>query len=397
MRLSSLPDLLHYRLHALITQAWQRKGLFSLIFWPLSKLTASYLWVNHKLYLHGFKKRVKLSKPVIVVGNVTVGGAGKTPVVIELVKYLTSTGRSVGVISRGYGASRGRGGTAGASSVPLAKKGATNTNDLSLNTDSDSKFNPTHEFQSAMNLSGTTEVTQHVSAQVCGDEPKLIHAKTGVPVFVGTQRAEAARLLILKYPEIDVLISDDGLQHQQLARDLNVIIFDDTGLGNGFLLPAGPLRENWPIQYPNAKEEFVLSTNNAKAPIGFKVKRALSDFAYNREGQKLDLRVPTHKRIHALAGIARPYLFFRMLEERGLQLSQTTALQDHANLNEEQLSMIFKSSAVSSAEETLFLCTEKDAIKIWEFSDCVWAVPLDCTLETQFIDIFEDWLVGAGV
>jgi len=384
MRFSGFLDAFTYQLQTYIVKGWQRTGPLSLLLWPLSQLTALYLWLNHKLYFYGFKKRIQISKPVIVVGNVTVGGAGKTPVVIELIKYLTSSGRTVGVISRGYKGTN-----------PVVNKGALNPMSQPLLPASEQ--DPKNEFQSAMNLGGITEVTQQVSPEVCGDEPKLIHTKTRVPVFVASQRAEAARLLILKYPDTDIIISDDGLQHQQLARDLNVVVFDDTGVGNGFLLPAGPLRESWPTQYPNAKQELVLSTNKGKAPLGFQVKRALSDFAYNRDGHKLDLRVPTQKRIHALAGIARPYLFFSMLEEIGLHLSQTTSLQDHATFNEAQLNMILKKSTLSGADETLFLCTEKDAIKVWEFTDCVWAVPLSCTLDPKFTDVFEDWLVGVGV
>ena len=340
-------DIFKNQIRITFLEGWQKRGVLSYLLWPLSLLTSLYLWLNHHLYTNGLRTREKINRPVIVVGNVVVGGAGKTPIVIELTKYLISSGRSVGVISRGYG-----------------REGI-----------------------------GITEVTQELPARICGDEPKLIFTKTHVPVFVGSQKAATARALIEKYPHVDIIISDDGLQHQALARDLNIIIFDNSGIGNGFLLPAGPLREHWPIKYPNCDSELILSTNEGQAPKGFKAQRLLSDYAYNRYGEKIDLRLPLNKKIHALAGIARPESFFLMLEQLGLKLDQTTFLKDHAQIDSSHLDRLIQNSTQSSSDQTLFLCTEKDAVKIWEYTDLVWAVPLNCSLDSRFLDNLEDWLL----
>ncbi len=338
----------------LIKKQWQIRGWLSLLLFPLSLLTITYLWINSRLYENQFRKTHHFKTPIIVVGNVVVGGAGKTPVVIELVNHLSQTGRQVGVVSKGYGRLRQR-----------------NTN---------------QQFHAL-------EVQNTSSCALVGDEPKLIYLKTGVPVFVGDDRAQTVKALLDKYPNTDIVISDDGLQHHALGRDINVVVFDSTGLGNGLLLPSGPLRETWPRAYKNAQTEFILSTNEGKAPMGFKVLRTLSNFAFNKSGQKLDLREPRNTRFHALAGIARPEIFFEMLIDKGLNLSETTLLEDHATFNVHHFNLTDDASVKTNYPETTYLCTEKDAVKIWEFNPDVWAVPLICTLDPKFVDELEDSLV----
>ena len=337
----------------LIKTEWQRLGWFAVILWPLSLLTHLYIRINTYLYKHAIRWTYCANKPVIVVGNVVVGGAGKTPVVIELIKYLSASGRRVGVVSKGYGRIKA----------------------------SDS-YTQHHIL----------EVLEASPASSVGDEPKLIHHKTHVPVFVGDGRALTTKALIEKYPNIDIIISDDGLQHNALGRDINIVVFDNSGIGNGLLLPAGPLREPWPRFFKNAKSELVLSTNEGNAPEGFSVSRSLADFAINKLGQKLDLRDPIASRIHAIAGIARPEVFFKMLIDKGLKLSQTTLLEDHAAFVEDQ-SILRKGQNSTDGSNTIFLCTEKDAIKIWEFNPTVWAVPLICELDSKFTDELEEALV----
>jgi tetraacyldisaccharide 4'-kinase len=146
----------------------------------------------------------RLDVPVLVVGNLVVGGAGKTPTVIALVRLLRLYGWTPGVVSRGYGR-RGR---------------------------------------------GIVSVSADSRAADCGDEPLLIHLRTEAPVLVGSNRVAAARALRIHHPTVDIVISDDGLQHHRLARDAQVIVFDERGIGNGLLLPAGPLREQPPLEMP---------------------------------------------------------------------------------------------------------------------------------------------------
>ena len=347
--------LLRIKLISIIKQQWQIRGWLAFFLWPLSFLTLGYIWINSRLYKARIRLSTRFNKPiVIVVGNVVVGGAGKTPVVIELIKYLNASGRIVGVISRGYGRTVSGGGNL-------------------------------HQE--------TLEVTQNSPSSLVGDEPKLIQHLTGVPVFVGDKRTLTARALIEKYPNTDIIISDDGLQHNALGRDINIIVFDNSGLGNGLLLPAGPLREPWPLMYSNAKTQIVLSTNQGNAPEGYKVSRSLSDFAINKYGEKLDLRESISMRIHALAGIARPEVFFEMLVDKGLSLSETTLLEDHATFNEKAFNLYEGASQTGGEIDTVFLCTEKDAIKIWEFNPNVWAVPLICSLDAKFTDEIEEALV----
>jgi tetraacyldisaccharide 4'-kinase len=351
--------LKHSKLNEWFTQwvlaQWQKRGLLSYALYPLSLLSYCVARINRLMYQVSFKKPELLDRPVIVVGNVVVGGAGKTPVVIEVVKYLKSLGMHVGVISKGYGREL---------------------------TD-----NPPFE------------VKPQTSARVCGDEPKLIFEKTLAPVFVGRSRVQTARALIEQYPHVDILVSDDGLHDLSLARVINLIVFNDSGVGNGLLLPAGPLREPWPLTYSGAVMDFILSTNQHKAPTGFKLKRTLSTHAFNKRGETLDLdglRLDQGKRVHAIAGIARPEQFFHMLELLGVELAQTTYLPDHAQFDLNSLHDLFKpNTQPQSTEETIFLCTEKDAVKIWEFDESVWSVPLACELPNEFYEQLQDCLSAA--
>jgi len=180
--------------------AWRQRGPLAWLLWPLSLLYGGMWHVRRWLYRCGLLPTQHLPVPVIVVGNVVAGGGGKTPLVIALVQYLQSMGLRPGVIARGYGRSN----------------------------------------QDCM------AVTLQATADDVGDEPLLVHRRTGAPVQVATQRAAAARALLQRYPELDLLICDDGLQHLGLHRDIEICVFDDNGVGNGFLLPAGPLREPWP-------------------------------------------------------------------------------------------------------------------------------------------------------
>ena len=164
---------------------------------------AAVIWLRRRLYQWGILKTVRLPVPVLVVGNLIVGGAGKTPVARALAQQLKALGWRPGIISRGYGRQ-----------VP------------------------------GVRAVGVGDSPQHV-----GDEP-LLYAQDGFPVFVGEKRAEAGRALLAANPSVNILIADDGLQHLALARDLEVVVFDQRGIGNGRLLPVGPLRE--PLSRLNA-------------------------------------------------------------------------------------------------------------------------------------------------
>lgn len=311
-----------------LLRAWQQRGLLACLLWPLSLLYRVLWLLRSSLYRSGLLPVHRMPVPVIVVGNVVAGGGGKTPLVIALVQQLQSMGLRPGVVSRGFGRSR--------------------TDNLSVAADSD--------------------------AADVGDEPLLIHRRTGVPVQVATRRVDAARSLLSAQPQVDVLVCDDGLQHLGLHRDIEICVFDDRGTGNGWLLPAGPLREPWPRQI-----DLVVRTGRLPAGPATTIRRVLADQAVRADGTTLALDTllasGSGRPICAVAGIARPQTFFAMLRARGILLNTTQGLADHAALDE---------ASSSLPDDHLILCTEKDAMKLWRHRPDAWAVPLVVSLEPAF-------------
>lgn len=312
-----------------LTQAWLHKGALAWSLWPISLLYGALTWLRQSLYKIGWLGTEHLPVPVIVVGNVVAGGSGKTPVVMALVQHLQSKDIRVGVISRGYGRL---------------------TQDC-------------------------REVTQDSLAADVGDEPALIQRATQAPVFVAARRAEAAQQLLARHPDTQVLVCDDGLQHLALHRDLEICVFDDRGVGNGFLLPAGPLRETWPRSV-----DWVLHTGSTPAFAGFAAQRNLSKSAINADGERIDLTTlqaeNPQKPLLALAAIAKPDDFFAMLRAQGLTLSKTLALPDHSS---------FDSWSRSDYGGYQVICTEKDAVKLWQHQPDALAVPLVLTLAPELL------------
>jgi tetraacyldisaccharide 4'-kinase len=311
-----------------LTRAWLQRGLLAWLLWPLSVLLGGLSALRRQLYRVGWFKAERVPVPVIVVGNVLAGGSGKTPVVMAMVAHLVARGLKVGVISRGYG----------------------------------------------RQTTDCREVTSDCAVTDVGDEPALIKHATHVPVFVSVRRIEAAKALLARYPETQVILSDDGLQHLGMHRDLEICVFDDRGVGNGFLLPAGPLREPWPRPV-----DWVLHTGTQAAFAGFKAPRALAPFARRIDGSVVPLVDLTNNQgqpLMALAAIAKPEDFFTMLRADGLTLARTLALPDHYDFN--------SWSADNSKGYTL-MCTEKDAVKLWHHQPNALAVPLVLALAPDFL------------
>ena len=308
-----------------LQRAWLGRGVLACLLWPLSLLYAALFALRRQLYRWGWLKTGHLPVPVIVVGNVIAGGAGKTPVVMALVRHLQARGLRPGVISRGYGR---------------------RTDDC-------------------------REVLAESDPQDVGDEPALIRRATGAPVFVARRRTEAARALLARNPGTQVILSDDGLQHYALARDIEICVFDDRGVGNGWLLPAGPLRERWPRPC-----DLVLHSGEHPAfGGGFTATRALAQDAVASDGRRVPLDALAGKPVIALAAIARPEVFFGMLRARGLVLAETIALPDHFDFGGWQR---------PSGPEYPLVCTEKDAVKLWRRAPDALAVPLHFAPEPQF-------------
>lgn len=306
----------------LLQRAWLRRGPLAWLLLPLGLAYAALAAIHRGLYRLGWRRAASAGVPVIVVGNVVAGGAGKTPVTIAIVEHLQRQGLRVGVISRGYGRSDGTCHAVTAASEP-----------------SDA-----------------------------GDEPLLIHRRTGAPVVVARQRAEAARRLRDLHPEVQVLVSDDGLQHHALARDIEVCVFDARGTGNGWPLPAGPLREPWP-----RAADFILRPPGLEALGGYAVSRTLGD-AVRADGQRRPLAGFAGAPVDALAGIANPHAFFGMLRGAGLELAIALPLADHH---------VFTGSEAPAVARPL-LVTEKDAVKLWRFRPDAWAVPLVVAVDPAF-------------
>jgi tetraacyldisaccharide 4'-kinase len=255
-------------------------------------------------------------------------------VVIAIVQHLQSQGLRTGVISRGYGRS-------------------------------------SRDCRAATPDSPASEV---------GDEPALIARSCGVPVFVAPQRLTAARALLAAHPDTDILVCDDGLQHLALARDLEICVFNDDGVGNGFLLPAGPLREPWPRAV-----DCVLYTDGALPPgtdstRAYRVERRLARFAVRQDGQKVPLSQLQGQPLHAVAAVARPGSFFAMLRAEALQIAHAEALPDHYD---------FGSWKRTTDKGYTLVCTEKDAVKLWQHCPDALAVPLQLHVDPAFFQALD--------
>jgi tetraacyldisaccharide 4'-kinase len=317
------------------TEAWLQRhwwraqpSMLMRLLWPLS------------LVYGALARRARLQSkpargpavPVLVVGNLVVGGAGKTPAVIALVQAFQAAGRRPGVISRGHG-----------------RQG-----------------------------DGARAVSAEASAQSVGDEPLLIQRRTGVPVWVGRDRSAAALALCAAHPEVDVLLSDDGLQHHRLRRDAELLVFDDRGVGNGLLLPAGPLREPLPAR-PGSQQRVLYSGQRASTGLpgalgqrGLARAWPLEAWLRNEAGAAVPLHHLRGRSLLAVAGLAAPQKFFDMLVAAGLTFAPLP-LPDHhpyATLP----------WPVGTPE---VLTTEKDAVKLDPSAlqgTRVWVLPLDFQL-----------------
>lgn len=309
-----------------LQRAWPRRGPLALLLWPVSILFGALAGARRLAYRVGVLRSEAVAVPVVVVGNVVAGGAGKTPVAIALVRHLQARGLRPGVVSRGHG------------------RGPRDCREVRLDA------NP---------------------ADV-GDEPLLVARSTRAPVFVAPSRVEAARALLAAHPGCRVIVSDDGLQHARLRRDLEICVFDDRGVGNGWLLPAGPLREPWPRPV-----DLVVRTAGAGVP-GFEVQRQLAPVVRRGDGTELPLVALAGRPLTALAGIARPEAFFAMLRARGVQPGRCLALPDHAALD-----------TLPGGLDGELVCTEKDAVKLWRLRPDAWAVPLLVELEPAFWPAFD--------
>jgi tetraacyldisaccharide 4'-kinase len=286
--------------------------------WWLLPLVPVYVALS---WLHRAWQRLRAERlpvPVVVVGNLTVGGTGKTPLVVHLVEQLRKRGRTPGVVSRGYGGD------------------------------------------------GELRVLDHAArAEQVGDEPLLIHRRTGAPVAVGADRVAAARALLAAHPEVDAIVSDDGLQHLRLARDLELCVIDGArGLGNGWRLPAGPLRES---AARLVSVDLVLR-NGGPAGDGTAMRLEAERARRLLDGVERPLAAFAGTTAHAVAGIGHPARFFATLAAAGIEPIPHPR-PDHAPLALADL---------PPPDGHPVLLTEKDAIKLVAAGgrDDLWVVPV---------------------
>ena len=324
------------RLEAALQRSWWRPAPDALAWglWPLSLGYRGLL----ALHLRRTTWPLALPVPVLVVGNHVVGGAGKTPTVIATVQALQAAGHRPGVISRGHGRDGG----------------------------------------------AVLSVSDAASAAAVGDEPLLIRRRCGVPVWVGRQRAEVALALCAAHPDVDVLVADDGLQHRALARQAELVVFDERGAGNGLLLPAGPLREPLPASVPKQRRVLYTAGRASTALPGVMAARHLTlawplDAWHRGDArQAVPLSHLQGRPLLAAAGLAAPAKFFTMLQHAGLQAS-ALPLPDH-----HPYTTLPWPPATADV-----LVTEKDAVKLLPArmgTTRVWVLPLDLALPPGLID-----------
>jgi tetraacyldisaccharide 4'-kinase len=309
---------------------WHRRGALAWLLWPASLAFGVVVLGRRVLFGLKIRKSIHPGIPVIVVGNLTVGGSGKTPLVLWIAQRLQANGWSPAIVSRGYG---------GAAATPRA----------------------------ATLVSEPGEV---------GDEPVLLARRSGCPVWVGARRAQVIGALRVQHPEVDVVVLDDGLQHYALRRDVEIAVIDGRGFGNGFLLPAGPLRE------PRSRLRSVdaVVSHGAAVP-GFDM--ALEGEVAHRmtdARERQPLAAWSGQRVHAVAGIGNPGRFFLHVGRLGPQVVPHPFADHHRYVPGE----------LDFGDEAPVLMTEKDAVKLRRHARANWWVlPVSARLDPAF----GDWLL----
>lgn len=315
---------------------WYHRGLLAWLLWPASVVFGVVVLLRRVLYSLRILGSTHPGIPVIVVGNLTAGGSGKTPLVLWIAEFLHRNGWSPGIVSRGYG---GKG-------------------------------------------EGVRAATIASSPGDVGDEPIVLSRRSGCPVWVGADRVQVAAVLRRENPGVDVLVLDDGLQHYRLRRDLEICVVDARGFGNGFLQPAGPLREpKWRLRSvdavvgqgiaPGKSHSMTLEGGELHRMTDANERRPLAAFA----GQK----------VHAVAGIGDPNRFFLHLVRAGLQ-PVPHPFPDHHAFTPQDID-----EATASHPDLPVLMTEKDAVKLRHAArPNWWVLPVTAKLDPAF----GAWLLG---
>ncbi len=325
-----------------IQDAWNAQSKWLIMLRPLSWLYRLGFGLNKTLYAQGIKKSYTAPVPVMVIGNITVGGSGKTPLLIHLVGYLSQKNVRVGVISRGYG---GKG-----------------------------------PFPAYVDTQATAESV--------GDEPALIVQTTGVPMAVGPNRQQSIELLLSKQ-ELDLIICDDGLQHWALNRQIEWIVLDNNrGLGNQKLLPEGYLRE--PVERLR-KGTVIEHAAQPQSALHMHLAPSQPYLLNHVESHAFDPNLP----FYAVVGIGFPQRFYRTLESLGIQQFQCHEFPDHHDYEIEDLDF---------EDQYPIITTEKDAVKIMallkqhpDYQRDIWVVPVEAILSSACYEVLHQQLLEHGI
>jgi tetraacyldisaccharide 4'-kinase len=309
---------------------WYSRNPVAWALLPLSWLFCIVTWLRRLAYKSGLASSHAVPVPVIIVGNISVGGTGKTPLLIGLCDYLKTQGFRPGVISRGYGAA----------------------------------------------IIGEHTVAENDNTESCGDEPLLIRQRTGCPVVIGKNRVAAANKLLAENT-CDIILSDDGLQHYRLKRDIEIAVVDTKRMfGNGFCLPAGPLRE--PVSRLDSVSMVVQHGDNRNQ---YHFSLQFDDVVNLLTGEKRKLEALSSSTVHAVAGIGHPARFFNQLRNQGVQVVEH-AFPDHHKYTPGDIDFI---------DDLPILMTEKDAVKCRQLLSAaippasradMWSVPVKAVMST---------------
>jgi tetraacyldisaccharide 4'-kinase len=308
---------------------WSRRGVIARLLWPVSLLFGFMVFFRRLFFKLRILKSYRVGIPVVVVGNLSVGGAGKTPLVLWTADFLKRNGRKPGIVTRGYGGSLSKG----------------------------------KETRAATIASDPAEV---------GDEPMLLARRSGCPVWVAADRVLAATTLHRESPEVDVILADDGLQHYALRRDLEICVVDAHGLGNGWLLPAGPLRE------PKSRLRSVDAVvhHGASPAEGFHMTLKGENLANLANATDVrPLKSFAGQKVHAVAGIGDPNRFFLQLAQAGLKVTPHPFPDHHA----------FRPEDLAFGDQTPVVMTEKDAVKCKRIAQAHhWVFAVDAVPDPAF-------------
>jgi tetraacyldisaccharide 4'-kinase len=329
-----------------IARHWSERDAVSLLLFPVSLVFRLLVALRRGAFRLGLLRSTRLPVPVIVVGNITVGGSGKTPLVIALAAALASRGHHPGIISRGYG---------GRTTLPR-------------------------------------EVRADDDPTQSGDEPLLLARKSGCPVWTGRDRGAAGAALLAAHPDCDLLLLDDGLQHYALARDFEVAVEDARGYGNGFMLPAGPLREPVGRKVDARVINVGHSAQQSGAAFGAHEGACFAMQLQTRRLYRLDQPARdvapaslAGLRLHAVAGIGNPARFFAQLAAAGLAFVPHAFADHHA----------YSEGDLRFADCDAVLMTEKDAVKCERFGRTdLYALAADADIDPALIELMLKRLHG---